>query len=213
MEANQHPYIIVVGIDYSESCARALKEAFGMAARQPGAEPHVIHVTSATDLPDNFARAKAEQAAQELKAYVTAQLAKYAEAHPGAATFPRVHTHVRLGAAADEIAELATDLEADLVVVGTHSRRGMERLLIGSVAERVVRLAPCPVVVVREKAASSVPKIQPPCPSCVETRKASKGQELWCETHRERHGRRHTYHYVHRNVAQGNHPLTEPLSR
>jgi nucleotide-binding universal stress UspA family protein len=173
MEANQHPYIIVVGIDYSESCARALEETFAMAARRPGVVPHVIHVAPVYgSMPDGFVRANAEQAAHQLQAYVTAQLVKYREAHPGAATFARVHTHLRFGAAADEIADLATDLEADLIVVGTHSRRGMERLLLGSVAERVVRIAPCPVVVVREKAASNIPKIQPPCPSCVEIRTA-----------------------------------------
>jgi nucleotide-binding universal stress UspA family protein len=56
---------------------------------------------------------------------------------------------VRFGDAGDAIAQLASDIEADLVVVGTHGHRGLERLLLGSVAENVVRLAPCPVLVVR----------------------------------------------------------------
>ena len=51
-----------------------------------------------------------------------------------------------------EIAQLATDLEADLVIVGTHGRRALSRLVLGSVAEVAVRLAPCPVLVMRPKA-------------------------------------------------------------
>jgi nucleotide-binding universal stress UspA family protein len=53
---------------------------------------------------------------------------------------------------ADVILELARNAKVDLIVMGTHGRRAMERLLIGSVAERVVRAAPCPVVTVRSVA-------------------------------------------------------------
>lgn len=214
MQANQkRPYIIVVGVDYSESCARALEQAFTLAAEK-GAEPHVIHVAAMYgNLPDGFTTTNLEQAAKQLETYVQMQVSKYVEANPGNAHFERVCTHQRTGAPADEIVQLAVDLEADLVMVGTHSRRGMERLLLGSVAEKVVRMAPCPVLVVRAKEASPVPKIEPVCPRCQQARKESGGKELWCETHRERHGRRHTYHYVHRNMTQSNSPLTEPLTR
>jgi hypothetical protein len=100
------------------------------------------------------------------------------------------------------IAQLAADLEADLVLVGTHGRRGFSRVLLGSVAEGVVRLAPCPVMVMRprEVAEPALPTLAPPCARCIETRKKTAGKELWCEQHSEHHGRRHTYHYVDRNV-------------
>jgi nucleotide-binding universal stress UspA family protein len=49
----------------------------------------------------------------------------------------------------EEIVALATDELADLLVIGTHGRGGMSRALLGSVADRVVRLAPCPVLTVR----------------------------------------------------------------
>jgi hypothetical protein len=116
---------------------------------------------------------------------------------------------LRLESPAHEIAQLASDLEADLVVVGTHGRRGASRLLLGSVAEGVVRLAPCAVLVVRPKAPPDVeaPKIEPPCPRCLEARRASGGKELWCEQHQQRHGRRHTYHSVDRVGAETNFPL------
>ncbi len=58
-------------------------------------------------------------------------------------------TEVRLGDAAEEIVAAAKELNADLLVVGTHGRSGLKHLLLGSVAEHVVRHAPCPVLTVR----------------------------------------------------------------
>jgi nucleotide-binding universal stress UspA family protein len=56
---------------------------------------------------------------------------------------------LRQGPAWSEIAAAAADLRADLVVIGTHGRRGLAHALLGSVAEKVVRTAPCPVLTVR----------------------------------------------------------------
>ena len=57
---------------------------------------------------------------------------------------------LRTGAPYEEIGALATDERADLVVMGTHGRGGVGRALLGSVADRVVRMAPCPVLTVRD---------------------------------------------------------------
>ncbi|WP_227255064.1 universal stress protein [Frigoriglobus tundricola] len=59
---------------------------------------------------------------------------------------------VRIGSPADEIIAAARDLHADLVCIGTHGRGGLARVLLGSVAEHVVRQAPCPVLTVRPNA-------------------------------------------------------------
>ena len=59
----------------------------------------------------------------------------------------------RIGVAPESIVEAATETNADLIVIGTHGRTGLTRLVIGSVAERVVRLAPCPVLCVKPTAA------------------------------------------------------------
>ena len=56
---------------------------------------------------------------------------------------------VREGAPAEAIVRAAVEERADLIVIGTHGRSGLDRLLIGSVADRVVRRAPCPVMTVR----------------------------------------------------------------
>jgi nucleotide-binding universal stress UspA family protein len=61
---------------------------------------------------------------------------------------PCVHFFMT-GEPAEEIVQLARDQNADMIVMGTHGRRGLGRLLMGSVAEQVVRLAPCPVVTVK----------------------------------------------------------------
>jgi len=57
---------------------------------------------------------------------------------------------LRQGPAWSEIVAAAVDTKADLVVIGTHGRRGLAHALLGSVAEKVVRAAPCPVLTVRE---------------------------------------------------------------
>jgi universal stress protein A len=58
-------------------------------------------------------------------------------------------TLLRTGDARDVINQAAKELGADLIVMGTHGRRGVSRMLMGSVAETVVRSAPCPVLTVR----------------------------------------------------------------
>ena len=60
---------------------------------------------------------------------------------------------LRMGTPAESIIEYAREHNCDLIVMGTHGRTGLSHLLMGSVAERVVRFAPCPVMVVRQQAA------------------------------------------------------------
>jgi nucleotide-binding universal stress UspA family protein len=61
----------------------------------------------------------------------------------------KVKTELRHGAAWREIDQAAADLKVDLIVLGTHGRKGIARALLGSVAEKVVRTAACPVLTVR----------------------------------------------------------------
>jgi len=61
----------------------------------------------------------------------------------------RVRTHVSVGYPADEVSDLASAESADLIVIATHGHTGFQRLLLGSVTERVIRFAPCPVLSVR----------------------------------------------------------------
>ena len=63
----------------------------------------------------------------------------------------KVRTQVGHGSAAEEIVLIAKTDHADLIVISTHGSTGLERLVFGSVAEKVVRLAECPVLTVRQK--------------------------------------------------------------
>jgi len=211
------PFVVVVGVDFSPASELALERALQLAAAQPRAEVHLVNVVQtygpqvAYDMPGDASALTVlttAEAAERFKQYVDKALAEFSQKNPGK-SYGRAFTHLRYDSIADEIAQLAADLEADLVVVGTHGRRGVSRLLLGSSAEATVRLAPCPVLVMRPKALPEAPpRIEPPCPRCLETRRASGGTELWCEQHRERHGQRHTYHQGDRTASDREMPLT-----
>lgn len=215
----QTPYIVVVGVDYSETAELALDAAFEAATGHDNAEVHVVSVVNLygpvaqVDVNGKTENMSLEEANNKLTAHVDAKLKAFKQRRKGK-LFDRVVSHIRVEFPAEQVAQLASDLEADLIVVGTHGRRGLRRLVLGSVAEGVVRHATCPVLVVRPKGIAEsvpVPKIEPPCPRCIETRKKTGGKELWCEQHREKHGRRHTYHYGdHRMAQDSNFPLVEP---
>ena len=61
----------------------------------------------------------------------------------------RVHSLIRHGDPADEIVKIATKKRADIIVIATHGRQGLSHLILGSVAEKVARLATCPVLILR----------------------------------------------------------------
>jgi nucleotide-binding universal stress UspA family protein len=70
----------------------------------------------------------------------------------------KIRTIFKEGKAFREILKVADEISADLIVLGTHGRTGLDHLMLGSVAERVARMAPCPVFIVREKTGKSEKK-------------------------------------------------------
>jgi nucleotide-binding universal stress UspA family protein len=90
--------------------------------------------------------AYAEQVQTELTAMIQAAFA--AREALGTVHF---FIHTRIGNAAEEVLLAARELSADMIVVGSHGHTGMKRLLLGSVSERIVREAECPVIVARPK--------------------------------------------------------------
>ena len=151
---NKRKYVIVVGVDYSAASERALNEAFALAHTKHGAQLHIVNVRAT---PDESIAASGEVAplppleywAAELREYVARRAAAF-EATASVAPLPHLYTHQAMNDPAQEITRLAANVDADLVVVGTHEWHGVPRAL-GSVAEAVTRLAPCPVLVVRRK--------------------------------------------------------------
>lgn len=209
-------YVIVVATDYSDAGSLALDQAIELANARPDSELHVLHVGIASgsaidiELASQLLRVTEVDAIRLLQTRIEMALKNLDTRSPGG-NLKRVVTHHRIGDAAEEIAQLASDLDADVVVVGTHGRRGIRRFMLGSVAETVVRLAPCPVLVVRPKQIQSVPRIEPACPDCVLERRRSAGKEWWCSEHRAHHGSRHVVHYVDRNTAAAVDSISKPL--
>lgn len=203
-------YRIVVGVDFSSTADLALEKAFELASKEEYGEVHVVNAVRhlgefvQMELPDNTAyRLPMDEAQDRLDAHVGARLADW-QTRTGQ-TFSRCASYLSTEFPAVAVAQLASDLEAEMVVVGTHGRQGLKRLLLGSVAEAVVRMAHTPVLVVRPKGEDvPTPAIEPPCPRCIQARKGSGGKELWCEQHKEHHGPRHRYHYQNRASQTGN---------
>ncbi|GGN12152.1 universal stress protein [Halarchaeum nitratireducens] len=133
---------VVVATDGSESVGRAIDTALDLAERFD-ADVHALSVvdTGALDTTPDDLRT---EMADALAARAEDALANVAERADGPVT-----TAVREGRPADEILAYVREIDADVVATGTRGRHGENRLLIGSVAERVVRDSPIPVLTVR----------------------------------------------------------------
>jgi nucleotide-binding universal stress UspA family protein len=191
MTESSHRYVLLAALQFDETGIRALGEACRIAQRDSIAELHVVHAIAASLLPEHDGEptsiaAQLERAPIKLREYVDRACA---------GTTIKVVAHVRAGTPAQIILQTAADLDADMIVLGTHQRRGVEKLLLGSVAERVLREAPCPVLIAAPKSFHAAPassSIEPPCPDCVEARNSPQ-DVAWCERHSHGRLRPHVY--------------------
>jgi nucleotide-binding universal stress UspA family protein/mono/diheme cytochrome c family protein len=139
---------ILVPLDFSTSSRRALDYAAG-AARKFNASLHLVHVCEVPSMMtasmDAYAIAYTDWN-QRLGEEAERELAKIAASQQG---LP-VTTEVLFGSPAGAIVEAADTNNADLIVMGTHGHGAVMHLMMGNVAERVVRTAACPVLTVRE---------------------------------------------------------------
>jgi nucleotide-binding universal stress UspA family protein len=180
------PVTVLAAIDYSEHATLVVQYAVDVARQQSAEQLDFVHVRVA-NLDDDTRETNREQ----LEAWISARL----DGANGVPHTVRVVAHEESGNPAEVIVAKANDLNASVVVVGTHGRKGIQRMLMGSVAEAVVRNAGCPVLVVRPVShTQSAPSIEPPCPRCSAVQEETQGAQLWCEQHAEKHGRRHTYY-------------------
>jgi len=132
---------ILVPVDFSDCSKKALQYAIPL-ARQFGAELTLLHVV---------------QPYPPMPEMGPVDVETIQDAHEQLATFRGAvgdvvpsNTIVRTGSAHVEIIDAAKEFDIDLIVLSTHGRTGLEHVLLGSTAEKVVRHAGCPVLVVRE---------------------------------------------------------------
>jgi universal stress protein A len=130
---------ILCPVDFDQNSLAAVSIAAEL-AREHNATLHLLHVLD----PEAFSFGKIESAAQIKLERISRQKLK-------AGT--RYEILVMPGDPAVEALQMAVKLGIDLVVMATHGRKGFRRLVLGSVAERVVREAQCPVLTVKPKAA------------------------------------------------------------
>ncbi|MEM6792229.1 MAG: universal stress protein [Myxococcota bacterium] len=145
---------ILVPVDFSEASRAALRQAHALAtALDAGVE--VLHVwepaPNVTPVQLGWMAGDAQAFCAQLEGELRVRVAEMvAEAFAG--DRPSVELHVEAGYVAHTILERAKHAECDLIVMGTQGRRGLSHLVLGSVAERVVRTAPCPVLTTRAPA-------------------------------------------------------------
>jgi len=150
MISDQHPVQVVVAYDFPESSEQALAPAIQVA--RPAPNP-VLHILTALDPHDSLGglfKGATYESASAVHAAIRDSVIK---AFAGRQTAAEVQffVHARIGKPSDEILALASEVGADLIFVGSHGKTGVERMLLGSVSERVVREAHCPVLVARPK--------------------------------------------------------------
>ena len=187
--------VILVALDLSPVSEAVMRAAAGSAAAGP-TELHLLHVmkpTAAEPVEKFHVATLGDQIIDKLK-----ELARDLPR-----TVSRVAIHVRMGDPEVEILQLASDLESDLIVVGTHGYKGLDRILLGSVAEALIRNSPCPVFTYRPKPVRPSERIEPPCRDCVAVRQATGRATLWCERHSQHHPRAHKYSEIPAHYGVG----------
>lgn len=139
---------ILCAIDFSEQARHALLEAAEQ-ARRSDADLELLHV-HAPPVTDGEVFPPQDDVPETGLVELERTVATWRTEAEALARKP-VRAAVLPGDAAVEIARMAAEHRVDLVVLGTHGRKGLARLVLGSVAERVVREAPCDVLVVRRR--------------------------------------------------------------
>jgi nucleotide-binding universal stress UspA family protein len=139
---------ILFPTDFSEGALQALPYAVRM-ARSEGAKLHMLHVIYdiATASGLHIPHASVDVMYREMEASAAKELDRFGLSERGDLK-DVTHTVLR-GVPYEEILKFAKEKKIDLIVIGTHGRKGLDRVLFGSTAERVVRNADCPVLTVR----------------------------------------------------------------
>lgn len=185
-------YKILVAVAFDPSDRAAMQEGMKLAVRSAGSELHLVHAVATAFDPSRdglpSASAAFERANEWLRTRVEVEWQESGERE--------VIAHVRPGEAADVILQAAIDIDADLVIVGSRRNTGIRKLVLGSVAQRVLHDAHCPVLVAVPKdytGTTASPRVDPPCADCLAARKQTANAKFWCERHSKPYLQPHIY--------------------
>ena len=141
---------VAIGTDCGPTSDYALWEALSMLHRTDAIEVHFVHVLPEPE-PNLTPRAleHTSELMESRKGTVENWIQEKVRAYSGVAPGFTYFVHVRLGEPSEVIQQVAVDYKVDAIVVGTHGRSGLERFVLGSVAEKLSRNAHCTVIVAR----------------------------------------------------------------
>jgi nucleotide-binding universal stress UspA family protein len=170
---------IIVATDFSDSSAVALYHAMSLAEELP-AELHIAHISQASltvptdlgmNLPQEFEEAQnARQRLERLRAMIGSSL--------------DVELHLRIGHPVHELLELIREIRPQMVVVGSHGKGAMMRMLLGSVSTELMRRSPVPVLVVPAPGREAELDRKPPAePVAADAGMPAVGQAMMTDTH------------------------------
>jgi universal stress protein A len=134
---------ILVPIDLSPHAQAAARHALALA----GGDAQKLHLLHVVEPFHPSWKTESAELQREYRAEARARFDQFVREEFPSGQHP--HTDIVGGHPVQEILQRAEELKPDLLVVGTHGRSGFRQMMIGSVAERIVRYAPCPVLVVR----------------------------------------------------------------
>ncbi len=179
-QARTRRYRIVVGLDLTEYAEIVLEHALDQAARHAAPELHFLFVRE---------RAHRKRSLEELRQRLSALVWPSLQTFNQHATAWRARLHVRSGKADEQIASLAHDVLADMIVIGQFGLHNPGHTL-KTLPSRVLQAAPCPTLVVGMPHAMQE---SPICNACAQVREDSDGQDWFCAFH---HGSERIEHVV-----------------
>jgi len=146
VNSGEEPRVVLAAVDTSAAAERVIALSARFVRAFPEASLHVLHVL-------RFARTDRHAAVPGMGSDVVDDAKDHLEFHKRMAMRQcrnPVTSHFAIGNPTSEILRFCTELKVDLLVIATHDHHGFERLLLGSIAETLVRKAPCSVTVVRQ---------------------------------------------------------------
>jgi nucleotide-binding universal stress UspA family protein len=180
--------VVVAAVDRSEASEPVLEMSPRLANALDATELHFVHVIGPTN-PQLRELGPPVIERDDARVFLETVSRRAGRVFDGS-----IVPHVRIGHVRAEVLKVVNELEADLLIVGSHPKAMLEKLFTGSVSRSLVRTAPCPVFIARAKAYPVAPAIEPPCPACVEVQRESHGAVQLCAQH-DRHPLRAHLHY------------------